>query len=1163
MNTSTRNNRRHLRAISLLLIFLTTPLLPNRALVNVIAANAGARIDLPANSVDKNSRAQILESYGSLPLSFESNQGQSASQVKFLARGSGYAIFLTEEETVIKLLSSDHSDAAPDTQTDNPLPKNAPEKSVKKNVVNQKISAPKDVLRIKLVGANRPAKIRGVDELPSKSNYFTGREPFAWRTGISNFAKVHYEKVYDGVDMIFYGQQKQLEYDFHIAAGVNPKKITLALEGAERLQLDAKGDLVLTVGGKEIRQRKPVAFQEINGKKQIVAVQYQRKGRNRVGFRLGHYDKSRPLVIDPVLVYGTYLGGSEFESGSAIAVDASGCAYVTGTTSSQDFPLVNPLPPGPFTSRALFVSKLNPTGTALLYSSMIRCGPGITSVYDIKVNSSGEAYIVGETPGENLPTVNAIQPLSGGQIDAFVMKLSQTGSSLIYSTYLGGMYDDKANSIAVDGNDNAIIAGSTQSPNFPLANPLQPALNRVRDAFITKLNSNGSAFAYSTYLGGTSFDEANGVATDAAGNAYVVGNTQSGDFPLKNPVQSAIAEQTLLKSTDGGATWTPLTSGLPAARSVYDIEIDPTESSTLYLAAYLDGAYKSTNGGTNWSALNIPRISPSIVNEIEIAPSNPSTLYAGLFPDGVIRSTDGGVNWGTSRGHFVDKNTLVVSPTIATNVYRSSIPSGTTGSTDGGDTFEDLGFPFPGATARSLAISPSKPDIVYVGTDFIGIWKYTSNAVGNVWSQLNRLSPIVSLIVVDPSNLNTLYAVSSAGLSKSTDGGATWVNINAGLNDPGRVETLAVDPGNSSVIYAGARSGFVYKSVNGGTTWNKLREHAIGGGVQKIEIDPNSPNTIYIGGAAGGDAFVTKIDPAGSALMFSTYFGGKGNELPADIAIDSSGNPIITGSTGSLDLPTTSLQQTYKGSGDAFVAKFNIASHTLAYATYLGGTSGDSGNDVAVDAFGNVYVAGSTSSTNFPTTPDAIPLPNNGVCATPGCFRAFLTKLNANGSAYLYSTYIGGSVGDFGMGVAVDLAGNAYVTGRTHSTDFPTTPNAFDRELSGQHSADAFMIKIADGTPFPVCLKDETNGYVLRVNTSVGEFEFVNCRKGWSVRGRLNALINGCKTELTSAGKTGARISALINTCIHQGNATVTIDGKSYIIANPNLTNNDCNCSTQ
>jgi photosystem II stability/assembly factor-like uncharacterized protein len=1146
-----------------LLLFLTMPLLPGRVSVNVIAANAGAGIELPANSVDKNARAHILESYGSLPLSFESNQGQSASQVKFLARGSGYAIFLTEEETVIKLLSSDHSDAAPDTQTGNPLPKHVLEKSVKKNVVSKKTSAQKDVLRIKLVGANRPAQIRGVDELLYKSNYFTGSESSAWRTGIANFAKVHYEKVYDGVDMIFYGQQQQLEYDFQIAAGVNPKKIILALEGAERLQLDAKGDLLLTVGGKEIRQRKPVAFQEINGRKQNVAVRYQRKGKNRVGFQLGRYDRSKPLVIDPVIVYGTYLGGSEFESGRAIAVDASGCAYVTGTTTSQDFPLVNPLPPGPFNSRALFISKLNPTGTALLYSSVIRCGPGSTFVYDIKVNSSGEAYIVGETESENFPTVNAIQPLPAGFIDAFIMKLSQTGSSLIYSTYLGGRYDDKANGVAVDRNHNAIIVGSTQSPNFPLAHPLQPALNRVKDAFITKLSPTGSAFVYSTYLGGTSFDDANSVATDAAGNAYVVGNTQSGDFPLMNPVQSAIAEQTLLKSTDSGATWTPLTSGLPAAPTIYDIEIDPAESSTLYLAAYLDGAYKSTNGGLNWSAVPIPREFPSLVNEIEIAPSDPSTLYAGIYPDGLARSTDSGVNWGPGLGNLVEKNTLVVSPAIATNLYRSDFQYSTSGSTDGGDTFDSLGFPFPGATARCLAINPSKPDIVYVGTDYLGIWKYTSNAVGNVWSQVNSLSPIVNLIVIDPSNPNTLYANSTGGLRKSTNGGATWVVINAGLNDPGRVETLAVDPSNSSVIYAGARSGFVYKSVNGGTTWNKLRENPIGGGVQKIEIDPNSPDTIYIGGSVGGDDFVTKIDPTGSVLMFSTYFGGKGNELPASIAIDPSGNPIIAGSTGSLDLPATTLQQSYKGSGDAFVAKFDIASQTLAYATYLGGTSSDSASDVAVDAFGNVYVAGSTSSTNFPTTPDAIPLPNNGACATPGCFRAFLTKLNANGSAYLYSTYLGGSVGDFGMGVAVDLANNAYVTGRTHSTDFPTTPNAFDRELSGVQSADAFIVKIAESTPFPICLKDDTNGNVLRVNTRDGEFEFVNCRKGWSVRGRLSALINGCKTQLTSVGKTGPRISALINTCTRQGNATVMIDGKTYSIADPSLTTNDCNCLPQ
>lgn len=313
---SIKKNTRILRAILLLLIFLTTVVLPNRALIPVSAAPMPEGIDLPKDSVDKNAQAHILEAYGSLPMSFESNQGQSAAQVKFLAKGNGYNIFLTEDETVIKLVTPESADSAKenkiqDAKMDNLSPENLPVTSAKKDVVNPKqMPSQEGVLRMKLVGANRPSQIRGVDQLEFKSNYFTGKDQSAWHTGVSNFAKVQYEKVYDGVDMIFYGQQQQLEYDFQVAAGVNPAKIMMALDGAQRLRLDTNGDLLMTVGGKEIRQKKPVAFQEVNGNKKNVAVRYVRKGKNRLGFQVGPYDKSKPLIIDPVLIYSTFLGGA-------------------------------------------------------------------------------------------------------------------------------------------------------------------------------------------------------------------------------------------------------------------------------------------------------------------------------------------------------------------------------------------------------------------------------------------------------------------------------------------------------------------------------------------------------------------------------------------------------------------------------------------------------------------------------------------------------------------------------------------------------------------------------------------------------------------------------------------------------------------------------------
>jgi hypothetical protein len=1161
MTQALRKDRQLWRAILLLLIFLTTMLLPNRALVNTPPASAGALADVPADKGRKNDQTRILETYGSLPLSFEQNQGQSAAQVKFLARGSAYNIFLTEDETVIKLPLSENSAPAgtmkaEEVSRENRLQEDLPVAAAQRETKKLSVSSAA-VLRIKLVGSQRPAQIRGVDQQAFKSNYFIGRESANWRTEIPNFAKVHYERVYDGVDMIFYGAQRQLEYDFQIAAGANPQKITMAFAGAQRLRLDAKGDLILSVGGKEIRQRKPVAFQEMNGRKQTVAVRYMRKGKTHIGFQLGRYDKSKPLVIDPVLVYSTYLGGLGSETAAAIDVDASGSAYVTGTTNSFDFPLVNPIPPGPVNQRGIFIAKFNPTGTALAYSSVVRTGFSSDTVSDIKVDSSGHAYVTGETSSPTFPIVNAFQPVLAGAIDAFLMKLSPGGSSLLYSTYLGGSDSDRANSLAIDGGDNAIIAGVTNSPNFPVANALQPAINGFNNAFVTKFNPAGSAFVYSTYLGGSNSDTALGIAADGAGNVYVTGQTRSGDFPLVNPVQSAIADQTLLKSTNGGASWAESANGLPVLASVYDIEADPTQPSTLYLGANEHGVYKSTNGGANWSPANLPLDRFSVVQDVELAPTAPSTVYAGIAFNSLAKSTDGGATWTISKGggNFdALANSIAVSRTSANHVYLASIFGGAFETTDGGMTFNELPIPAGGVVGRCLAIGASAPDLLYVGTDVHGIWKFTNRT----WSRAQTDAFFTRSITVDPSNANTLYVVSINGLTKSTDGGMTSINLNLPF-----AEALAIDPGNSSVVYAGTRTGLLYKSTNGGLAWTQLLDKPTGGGFRKLEIDPSSPNTIYAGALAGGDAYVSKINPSGSALLFSTYFGGRGNDSGTDIALDSSGNPIITGGTGSADLPTTSLQRTNAGSTDAFVTKFDIANHQIAYSTYVGGSGNEAVNDIAVDGSGNAYITGSTVSTNFPTTRDAIPLSNNGLCITPVCTHAFLTKLNASGSGFAYSTYLGGTGVDVSNGVAVDSANNAYLAGSTTSVDFPTTPQAFDRELARAGIADAFILKIVEGSPLITCLKDDANGNILRVNTSVGEFEFVNCRKGWSVKGQLTATTNGCKTTLTSDTRGSVRINGLVNTCIRQGSATVIVDGKSYTIADPVINGDECSCSTR
>ena len=410
-------------------------------------------------------KKQFLQAYGKLSLTFEPNQGQTDRRVNFLARGRGYTLFLTPTEAVLVFGKPNARETQPRM---GPVPATAEPETAP--------AAAPTVLRMQLLDANLHPRMVGLDELPGKSNYFIGNDPKAWHTNVPNYAKARYEDVYPGVDLVYYGNQRQLEYDFVVTPGADPKAIRLGFKGANNVSLGAEGDLILSTADGELRLHKPLIYQKINGVKHTIAGRYLLKGKHRVGFQVANYDANTPLVIDPVLSYSTYLGGSSNDEGTGIAVDACGNAYVTGRTLSLDFPTA-------------------PTGSPLDGSL-------------------------------------------GGAQDAFVTKLNTTvagAASLVYSTYLGGDNADIGRGIAVDGSGNAYVVGSTQSINFPTApsgSPLDGSLGGAQDAFVTKLNPAGSALLYSTYLGGdNNEDEGLGIAVDATGNAYVTGRTLSLDFP--------------------------------------------------------------------------------------------------------------------------------------------------------------------------------------------------------------------------------------------------------------------------------------------------------------------------------------------------------------------------------------------------------------------------------------------------------------------------------------------------------------------------------------------------------------------------------------------------------------------------------------------------------
>ncbi len=806
---------------------------------------------LTATGADMEQRAR--EAYGKIGVSFEENRGQVDERVRFLSRRGGATVFLTSDEAAFVLTAveapASGSVERPDVEEFAPGRGRAKREKPKSHAVH-----------IKFEGANPWAEVSGERELEGKINYFRGNDPSKWQTNVKTYAAVRYRGIYEGVDLVYYGNaQGRMEYDFVVAAGADPRQISLQIEGAKSVGVDAAGDLVIATPAGEMRQRRPEVYQEVEGGRRGVEGGYMVEPGGRVRFSLGEYERAAPLVIDPVLEYSTYLGGSGFDVAGGIAIDSARNAYVTGETYSSDFPTKNPIQgenadPYPNRSTDVFITKLNAAGTALVYSTYL--GGGYSdSPSDIAVDSAGAAYIVGDTNSINFPTANAIQSTySGGYSDAFVTKLNASGSALVYSTYLGGDDLDGALGVAVDSSGSACVVGHTYSFDYPTANAIQSTHGEMHDifvftdGFVTKLNAEGSALVYSTFLGGDNHDRASDIAVDSSGNAYVTGTTLSADFPTVNAIQ---AEQ-----------------------------------------------------------------------------------------------------------------------------------------------------------------------------------------------------------------------------------------------------------------------------------------------------------------AGDNDAFVAKLNAEGSALVYSTYLGGSTRDSGQDIAVDSSGNAYVTGGTDSSDFPTANaIQNTKSEYADAFVAKLNAEGSALVYSTYLGGDGSDSGYSVAVDSSGNAYVTGSTRSTTFPTA-------NAVQTAKKGDRDAFVTKLNADATAFLYSTYLGGDFDEDGYSIAADSQGSAYVTGMTGSDNFPVAfgfqhangslYTAFVTKISVQPSISGRVVNGAGAGVPNVTVKLTGTLARNRVTNAQGYYGFFSLPQGGDY------TVTPVKTNLIfiPASRTYTTLNANINTAnftvssLTVSNVTVTEGDTGELLAN-------------
>jgi hypothetical protein len=513
------------------------------------------------------STSQVNGGYGQLPLVFEANHGQVDSQVNFLARGRGYSLFLTPTEAIVNLQSSAGSDHSGN------------------NHAGGDQAVTDSTLTMQLIGSSPTATPLGLDQLASVSNYLLGADPREWHTSIPNYARVAYQNVYPGINLAYYGNnQQQLEYDFMLAPGASPNAIRMAFQGAAGMSLDAQGNLVLKTSAGDVVEQAPNVYQTINGVRQAVAGQYVLESNGQVGFGVGAYDRTQPLVIDPIysMVYSTYLGVSAGDgiNFQAIAVDNTGNAYVTGETPGG-FPTQNPEQKKYAGGYDAYVAKLNATGTALVYSTYLG-GSSQDFGVGIAVDGSGNAYVVGLTYSSNFPTTSGAYSTSlSASSNMFLAELNSTGTGLLYSSYLGAgnghegiALDSSGNAyvtggtalamkinpllsgpaslvysfsvggtgrgtaIAVDSAGDAYVTGGPLTSGFPTT----PGAFQTTDpnpgpvtSFVTELNPAGNGLVYSTFLSGAS---AFGIAVNSSGDAYVTGTSESTAFPTMNAFQS-------------------------------------------------------------------------------------------------------------------------------------------------------------------------------------------------------------------------------------------------------------------------------------------------------------------------------------------------------------------------------------------------------------------------------------------------------------------------------------------------------------------------------------------------------------------------------------------------------------------------------------------------
>jgi hypothetical protein len=945
-------------------------------------------------SVSAQSAPPPSSSYARLPLAFE--RRGAPEHEEYIGHGNGCVVTLDRGSASIAALAMDG------------------------------VSPP---LLLEFEGARKTGGTAG-QELATKLNYLSGNDATKWRLGIATYDSVTYRGIYPGVDVVYRGNQGQLEFDLKVKPGADIRKIRMHFGGADALAIDRDGALVVRLAEGKFRLPLPIVYQEAGDARKTVPTRYQLLAKNEVTFHLDAYDPERPLVIDPYIVYSALIGGGTYPTTpAAIALDANGDAYIAGVTAAEDFPTVNAAYPQARPNGTGFVSKIDPSGTNLLYSTYINGlgGGRLTSVavdstgaawvtgwststefplvnpyqstfpdfssavvlklsasgaplfstyfgsdvdgYGIAIDRNASAYLTGwgasytptvpTTPGAFLPSLASPEPLPA----AFVTKFSADGN-LVYSTFLGRMY---ASAIAVDSGGNAYVTGNAESnppPNVPTGGA-QPSIAGGSDAFVAKLNGDGSAMVYFTFLGGSQADSATAVAVDAAGSAYVAGSTSSGDFPV---TQGAFQTQPgggadgfVAKLNPSGSAFEYVTYlGGNRLENVAGLAIDAkgdayvtgqTGSANFPTAAAIDSGlsgnsvslYHTADAGASWAPFDITI--PGTVTSV--SPDLAAGVIVAATDAGIYRSTDSGQSW--TQTSTLTNAYLSRSPANSSFIYEVDSPVSFNYSTDGGKTWLYLGFNLY-AWADRIVADAVNPNVAYVYHDSYGevlpiVNGYPRNTsylpcvrtlvaasdgslyadtcgygsevykgakVGQSWAAANvglaTRSYTANALAVSASNPLVLYKSIDNQVYVTTDGAASWALAGTA---PATFEWLAVSATNPAFVYGATLAGSppMYVSPDGGVTWNPAGDGLGVAAISQIVPDPANTSGAYGVASVIPVAFAAAINPTGSGLIYSTYLGSLGLLNGYGIAVNSAGDAFVAG-IGTVTFPAPTAVET-------------------------------------------------------------------------------------------------------------------------------------------------------------------------------------------------------------------------------------------------------------